>query len=68
MLRSSLCDYRDTYIPVSGTIMVAPFAAGGRSNNIQLVFKNCAPFTNWISKINNTQTDNAKDIDVVIPM
>ena len=68
MLRSSLCDYRDAYIPVSGTIMVAPFAAGGRSNNIQLVFKNCAPFTNWISKINNTQTDNAKDIDVVIPM
>ena len=30
--------------------------------------KSCAPFTVWISKINNTQTDNAKDIDVVMTM
>ena len=30
--------------------------------------KNCAPFTVCISKINNTQIDNAKDIDVVMPM
>ena len=32
------------------------------------VFKNCAPFTNCISEINNTQVDNAKDIDIVMPM
>ena len=32
------------------------------------MFTNCAPFTDWISKINNTQRDNAKDIDIVIPM
>ena len=31
-------------------------------------FKNCAPFTNCISEINNTQVDNAKDIDIVMPM
>ena len=31
-------------------------------------FKNCAPFTNCISEINNTQIDNAKDIDIVMPM
>ena len=30
--------------------------------------KNCAPFTNCISEINNTQVDNAKDIDIVMPM
>ena len=34
----------------------------------KVIFKNCAPFTNCISEINNTQIDNAKDIDIVIPM
>ena len=33
-----------------------------------VVFKNCAPFINCISEINNTQIDNAKDIDIVMPM
>ena len=33
-----------------------------------MVFKNCAPFTNCISEVNNTQVDNAKDIDIVMPM
>ena len=32
------------------------------------MFKNCPPFTECISIINNTQIDNAKDIDVVMPM
>ena len=35
---------------------------------MQEVFKNYAPFTNCISKINNTQIDNVKYIDVVMPM
>ena len=30
--------------------------------------KNCAPFTSCISKINNTQIDKAKCIDIVMPM
>ena len=34
----------------------------------KVIFKNCAPFTNCISEINNTQIDNAKDIDIVMPM
>ena len=33
-----------------------------------MAFKNCAPFTNCISEVNNTQVDNAKDIDIVMPM
>ena len=68
MLRSSLCDYSDAYILVSGTITVAEVAAGGGSNDIQLIYKNCAPFTDCINQINNTQIDNAKDIDIVAPM
>ena len=30
--------------------------------------KNCATLTDCISKINNTQVDNSKDIDIVMPM
>ena len=33
-----------------------------------VIFKNCVPFTNCISKINNTDIDNAKYIDIVMPM
>ena len=68
MLMSNLCDYSDAYILVSGTITVAELAAGGGNNNIQVVFKHCAPFTDCISEINNTQIDNAKDIGIVMPM
>ena len=34
----------------------------------KVIFKNWAPFTSCISKINNTQTDNAEYIDIVMPM
>ena len=33
-----------------------------------VTFKNCAPFVKCISRINNTEIDNAKDIDIVMPM
>ena len=33
-----------------------------------VIFKNFAPFTDSISEINNTQIDNAKDIDTVMLM
>ena len=39
-----------------------------RWNNKGVIFKNCAPFTDCISKINNTQTDNAIDLNVVMPI
>ena len=71
MLKSTLCDYSDAYILVKGTISVNNTVAAGvavNNNNKKVIFKNCAPFTNCISKINNTQIDNAKDIDIVMPM
>ena len=71
MLRSSLCDYSDGYILVKGTITVDDTSAAGaaaNNTNKKVIFKNCAPFTNCISEINNTQVDNAKDIDIVMPM
>ena len=33
-----------------------------------VAFKNCAPFIHCISEINNIQIDNAKDIDIIMPM
>ena len=70
MPKSSLCDYSDGYILVKGTITVPNIAAAGAdANNVKKVtFKNCPPFINRISEINNTQVDNAKDIDIVMPM
>ena len=71
MLKSSLCDYNDAYILVKGTITINNTAAQGaaaNNSNKKVIFKNCAPFTNCISEINNTQIDNAKDIDIVMPM
>ena len=70
MLKSSLCDYNDAYILVKGTISVNNTTQGAAANNTnkKVIFKNCAPFTNCISEINNTQIDNAKDIDIVMPM
>ena len=71
MLKSSLCDYSDAYILVKGTISVNNTAAQGaaaNNTNKKVIFKNCAPFTNCTSEINNTQIDNAKDIDIVMPM
>ena len=71
MLKSSLCDYSDAYILVKGTITVNNTAAQGaaaNNTNKKVIFKNCAPFTNCISEINNTQIDNVKDIDIVMPM
>ena len=71
MLKYSLCDYSYAYILVKGTISVNNTAAAGDAvNNInkKVIFKNCAPFTNCISEINNTQIGNAKDIDIIMPM
>ena len=43
-------------------------AEAANSTGKRVVFKSCAPFTDWIRKTNNTQVDNAKDIDVVMFM
>ena len=71
MLRSILSDYADAYILVKGNITVNNTAAEGaaaNNTNKKVIFKNCAPFTNCISKINNTQIDNAEYIDIVMFM
>ena len=64
MLKSNLCDCSDAYILAKGTITVNNNAAAdahANNTNKKVIFKNCAPFTNCISEINNTRVDNPKD-------
>ena len=73
MLRSNLLDYADSYIHVKGKITITGGEDDAAARNADerdkgVTFKNCAPFTKCITRINNTETDNAHDIDIVMPM
>ena len=70
MLRSDLCDFSDAYIVVKRDIILTKADRRGfiDTRNRFLAFKNNAPFTNCISKINNVLIDNGEDLVVVIPM
>ena len=72
MLKSSLCDYSNAYILDKRNIKITGEGDDGatRKNderNKGVIFKNCTPFINCKSEINNTETDNAKDIGIVMP-
>ena len=66
MLRSDLSDYSDTYIVVKGKITVTN--PKNDAYDKKLAFKNNAPFTSCLLKINNTLIDNPEDLDIVMPM
>ena len=70
LLRSDLCDFSDAYIVVKVTITLTKDVDREFIDvrHRLLAFKNNAPFTNWISKINNVLIDNAENLDVVMPM
>ena len=48
MLKSNLCDYNDAYILVRSDIAIMGHQV------TQVAFKNCAPFTKCITKIDGT--------------
>ena len=60
-IESSLCDYSDAYIFVTGNII-----SGG--NNTKVTFKNCAPFRKCTTEINETFADEAEYINIAMPM
>ena len=47
---------------------MAAAAAPVNNTNKKVIFKNCAPFINCISRTNNAQVNDAQDIDIVIPI
>ena len=62
VLKSNLCDYNDAYILIRGDITVA------EASETQVSFKNCAPFTKCITKIDGTTKNEAEDLDLVMPV
>ena len=73
MLKSSLCDYSDAYIFAKRKITITEEGDNAAARQADerdegVAFRNCAPFTNCIIEIKNAQIDNARDIDIVMPM
>ena len=62
-LESSLCDYSDAYILVTGNINVA-----GGDANTKVAFKNCAPFEKCRTEIHETFVDEADIFNITTPM
>ena len=73
MLKSSLCDHSDAYILVKVKLTITGAEADAEAKqanerNKGVVFKNFAPLIGCISEMNNTQVDNARYLNVVMPM
>ena len=73
MLRSNLCDYADAYILVKETITITGAGDNAAARQADerdkgVIFKNRAPFTKCISRINGADINNAQDIDIVMSM
>ena len=69
ILRSDLRDYSDAYIVVKGTIDLLATAVN-EDDKVQknVAFIINAGFRSCVSKIKSMLTDNAKDLDIVMPM
>ena len=62
-IESSLCNYSDAYILVTGNITPTP------NNAItEVAFKNCAPFKDCRTEINETFVDYADFINITMSM
>ena len=61
-LESSICDYSDAYILVTGNINVAG------ADNTKVAFKNCSPFRKCRIEINETFINEAEHINITVPM
>ena len=60
ILKCNLCDYNDAYILERGNITAIAVPA------TQVEFKNSAPLTKYITKIDETIIDDAENLDLVI--
>ena len=63
VIKSSLCDYSDTYVLVTGNM-----TALGNETNTKVAFKNCAPFAKCITHINDEHVDIADNFHIVMSM
>ena len=63
LLESSLCDYSDAYVPVTGNIAVV-----GANDNAKAAFKNCTPLRKFRTEVNEIFIDEAEHISIAVPM
>ena len=63
VIKSSLCDYSDAYILVTGDIKVAAVAA-----DTNVLFKNCATFTRCVTHINDEHVETGDNLDIAMPL
>ena len=73
ILKSSLRNYSDAYTLVNRTITITGDGADDNAKRLDerykgVIFKNCASFIDCMCEINNTQVENAKDLDVLMSM
>ena len=71
--KSSLFDYSHVYILVKGRITVTGGGADAAARQVDerdkgVKFKNCALFIKYKTDIKNTEIDNAKNINIAMPM
>ena len=69
----SLCDYSDAYILITGNIAVKRRNAADTDDialnaATQATFKNCTPFKDCRTEINDTFVDYADFINIAMPM
>ena len=62
IIKSSLCDYSDAFILVTGNITVDV------NNDTDVAFKNCAPFSTCTTEINDIFVDEANHTFIAMPM
>ena len=67
VLRSNLCDYSDVYIVVKGRISVRT-TENTDIGQKDIAFKNNSSFRSCITKIYSKLTDNAENLDIVMPI
>ena len=68
MLRSDLCDFSDACVVVKGIVAVSANERDRDEMNRQVILKNNALFISCISKMNGVLVENAKGLDIVMPM
>ena len=61
-----LCDYNDAYIVFKGTFTVSRPNSNAYDKNLSA--KNNAPLISCISKTYDTLTDNAEDLEILMPV
>ena len=63
VIKPFLCDYSDAYILITGDITVTDIAA-----DVNVAFKNCAPFTRCVTHVNDEHVKTAENLDIIMPM